>query len=278
MNPREKKMLDLLKKLKNEFGVVAVKAEFEAEGTRVDELLRLLELTFRSDLKLALKIGGCEAVRDLIESKTFGCDYIIAPMIESAYGLSKFIEAKEKIYKNSKNGTQFLFNLETKTCFDDIQSVIKLAKNNLDGCVFGRVDYTASKNMKPSKCGSRNKINSPKISNDVLKASKMSKNNGLDFVDGGGVSIDALPVLRKFKSSHLTRFETRKIVFSADALDIKNIDTGLLSAVEFELNWLKNKREYYKVIFDEDKLRIHMLESRWKSLIEGRKSNIRLAS
>ena len=272
MNPREKSMLDLLKKLKNDYGVVAVKAEFEAEGTRVDELLRLLELTFRSDLKLALKIGGCEAVRDLIESKTFGCDYIIAPMIESSYGLSKFIDAKNKIYKNSKNGTRFLFNLETKTCFNDIDSIMKLAKSNLDGCVFGRVDYSGSLNML------RQKINSPKITQDVLTASKLAKKNDLEFVVGGGVSIEAIPVLKKFKSTHLSRFETRKVVFSSESLDIKDISTGLLTAVEFELNWLKNKREYYKVIFDEDKLRIHMLESRWKSLIEGRKNNIRLAS
>ena len=69
MNQYEHQMLDILCEGKERFGVLATKAEFEAEGTRTDELLRLLELANKAGIDLALKVRGWEAVRDMLESR-----------------------------------------------------------------------------------------------------------------------------------------------------------------------------------------------------------------
>jgi len=266
MNKCEREMLDSLKMLRQEYGAISVKAEFEAEGTRTDELLRLIDLARRADMKVGLKIGGCEAARDLIESKQFGVEYIIAPMVETPYALKKFIDVKNKIYtKDQQEHTDFLFNLETLTTFNCMDELIKVAKSQdgVQGIVFGRVDFCGSMGL------SRSEIDSETITKYVLSAAKDCKAAGLDFVVGGAVAIASLPELRKIKPVLLTRFETRKVIFAGNALDNPEIMNGLKETVHFELLWLQNKRDYYADIQCEDEGRISMLEARWNKLKDG---------
>lgn len=263
MNKTELQMVEVLLFLEQN-GAVSVKAEFEAEGTRIDELLRLVDVSRSTNLKLTLKIGGCEAMKDLMDAKQIGANFIVAPMVESVYALEKFALSRDKVYDAvEKQGTQFLVNLETITAFNNQVNLIEAAQNNrLDGIVFGRVDFSGSLGL------SREQIESKQITDSILSTAALCSEANLGLVVGGAISYDSLQALQEIKNVHLTRFETRKIVFTNSMLDYtpNEIQDILKKAVHFELLWLINKREYYGRIHTEDAKRIEMLESRWKVL------------
>ncbi len=263
MNKTEKQMQDILKKGRDLYGVVSVKAEFEAEGTRMDELLRLVDIARGANLPITVKIGGCEAIRDLLEAKQIGVKYIVAPMVETPYALSKYVAAKNLVYSSEEQeDTQFLFNIETITAFENLDKMITISSepNSVNGLVFGRVDFAGSLGL------SREEINSKRINEYIREVAIKCKQHSLDLVVGGGVSIESLKVLKEIKEVKLTRFETRKIVFSGEAVSTEGLDAGLLNAVHFEMLWLLNKRDYYLGITREDEKRIEMLEKRWNLL------------
>ncbi len=264
MNIQEREMLEILKLGKEKFYFAGIKSEFEAEGTRSDEMHRLVELTRKSGLNLGIKIGGCEAVSDLYRTKLLGAEYIIAPMVETAYSLKKYIDAKNKVYSSEeRKDVRFLFNLETITAFNNLDSIIEVAKtkDGADGIVFGRVDFVGSMGF------GREKISSGEIVPYINKAAELCKKNNLDFVIGGAISNETIGSVIEANKIYLSRFETRKIIFDSKAFTMNdsNLNKALELAVKFELLWLQNKQNYYSAIANEDSLRISMLSKRFEN-------------
>jgi len=257
-------MVDVLKDLCENHAVTGVKAEFEAEGTRLEEALRLKEVVMKAGLGLTIKIGGSEALRDMYECRTIGVERIVAPMIESAFALKKFLSATRLVFpEDERNDIIFAVNIETITgCknFDDMLNIPEIS--GLNGIVMGRVDLTGSMAM------SRDDINSRRVFEITRDLFVKSKARGLENAVGGGVSAESLPFFRDLPQGTLDRYETRKVIFKCpEALD-HNAAKGILKAVGFELLWLRNKRDYYKSISMEDEQRLQMMEKRYKTLIE----------
>ena len=254
MNEIEYKMLDILKELKNEHNIIAIKAEFEAEGSRTDELVMLNEIIFRADLKLYIKIGGCEAVRDLDQCRLLGASGIMAPMIETPFAMQKFKGAANKVYGNNVKDIEWIINAETKTCRRYLDEILEEGKGFLNTVSIGRVDLSASMGLP------REKINGDEVFDAAQDIAKRSRECGYVVNFGGGISFDAIPFIQRFFPMN-QRFETRKVVFHATN-DEKVLRRGIVKAMEFETLYLKNKCEYYDRMAKEDQARLKMMAER----------------
>ena len=65
----EQKIVEQISLLKEKFGLLAIKAEFESEGASFRDLVRLRRLTTQQNIPLYLKIGvwrPCETLRMLL--------------------------------------------------------------------------------------------------------------------------------------------------------------------------------------------------------------------
>ncbi len=257
MNLLEYEMLDLLKKLKNEYGVFEIKAEYENEGSRQVELMRLKDVVSKVDLPIIIKIGGVEAVTDMYEALSLGVKGIVAPMAETAFAASKFIDAIDTfIAEDNRKDIEFAINIETITAYNNIDSILNLKKIDfLSSITIGRVDFTASMGA------DRSFVNSDEMLECCRNIFRKARAKGLKTALGGAISLQSVSFLEKLaKEDLIDKFETRKVVYGREA--IEKFPECLLSGVEFELLWLKSKRRYYHRVRNEDEKRIEMLKKR----------------
>ena len=265
MNTLEQRMLDILRELKEQHGAVSLRAEFEAEGTKVEELLRLKELSMAAELGLTLKIGGCESVRDLLESLVVGVDCLVAPMVESPYALRKYLQAVEKVLPaQERESIEILCNIETLTALQQLEQMLDVPEVGiLNGIVIERVDLCFSLDL-DERC-----INNTEVNELVTKGLTTAKNHRLSTTVGGGVGVDALPFFRSLPAGLMDRCETRKICFDYGIASKGDLAKGLFKALAFELLWLRNKLTYYEGIAALDRQRMHVIEEQYWKIINA---------
>jgi 2-keto-3-deoxy-L-rhamnonate aldolase RhmA len=241
----------VLLKLK-EMGCCGIKVSFEDEGALYNEIITMRNLTTAVDLELSVKIGGCEAKRDINDCMDLNCDTIVAPMVESKFALNKFFKSLDSYNYNKKKG----FNLETIQSYNNLEELSSLF-SLIDFVTVGRVDFVGSLDK------DRDFVDSPEMYEMVEKVFIKARENNTMCYMGGAVSINSKDFIEKLiEKNLLDKFETRYIIYDVHSLDIKDLDKLLYWGNVFEVEWLKFIHARYMLHANKDVKRIKMIEDR----------------
>jgi len=249
MNAVEKKMIGILKTLRANHGVTAVKVNMEAEGIRLEEILRTKDIVACAGVEMTVKIGGCEAVTDLRLSRMYGVNTVMGPMIESAFAVEKYLAMVETEYTAEElEDLKVVINIETVDGYRKFDEILAASNIHLlNGIVLGRTDLAAALNLKD--------VNAPEVLSIAKDLFAKAGRSSLTCIVGGGMSVKAIPFIKELKGL-LTGFETRKVVFADYAGAEATMAEGIPLALKFEYHWYEWKQQYYGKIYREDEAKM----------------------
>ena len=251
----EKLLYAQLCKLKREYGLQGIKAEFEAEGSSFRDIMRLRRLTSSAGVKLHLKIGGVEALRDIKDAIEIGVDGIIAPMVESVFGAKKFYESIQRFYKDTPIHTTL--NIETKTAIDNLEEILAYASGKFANINIGRSDLSASF-LAPEITPESEQIYTilSRVIHDI-------QDFPLTFGIGGGlsrISIENLNTIYAPLKSYINQLETRKVILPTQSFCDKA--DAIKEALKFEELYILSKKEFSDLHIDSEIARLPELQRR----------------
>jgi 4-hydroxy-2-oxoheptanedioate aldolase len=243
-----KKILFKLKSL----GCSGIKISYEDEGALLNEIITMRYLTSYVGIDLSIKIGGCEAKRDIVDCINLNTNIIVAPMIESAFALKKFSNSLKQYNYIGERG----FNLETIQAYKSLNEISKEFAL-VDFVTFGRVDFVTSLEK------DRTYVNSNEMLDIVSNVFIEAKKHNIKCVLGGAISVLSKEFISKLIDKKLLdNFETRYIIFDTQKIQFENFEELMYTANLFEVEWLKMISERYNFLFNKDINRIKMIEER----------------
>ena len=202
--------------------------------------MRLRRLTSKANVKLYLKIGGVEAIRDIRDALEIGVDGLIAPMVESKFGAKKFHDSLLRVYGTHDINTTL--NIETKGAIDQLDDILKFACGKFDNITIGRSDLTSSyfdQEISPDSDFTFNLLKG--IAPKIIK-------KDLTFTVGGSISSDTIKIINsKFSSLKelIYKLETRKVILPTYIFFNKK--NALKEALIFEELYILSKKEFIDI-------------------------------
>lgn len=238
-----------------------VKAEFEAEGTRSDELSLLKSIVTDSDSDLVIKIGGSSAIRDLIECATLETSYVLVPMIESPEALVDFLTKRRNFINTSNFPSSFspvLINIETHTAVKKISEILNVASHfeEFKGVVIGRTDLTQSMQI------NKKDIDSDEVLNCCTYILNIAKEYNLMVTLGGSITRNSYEFVSRLMLKGLDAFETRKCCIKANSYDQVTFNTLVDRSLYFEQSILELLDSLSKIAYGQKINRIQTLSLR----------------
>lgn len=249
-------VIDLKQSLDNlgkNWGVIGMKQSFEDEGVLLNDVVAFKRVTEICGLQSFVKIGGCEAKSDLYNCIRMGINGIIAPMVETPFALDKFVT----MMKDYPNRADSYVVIESKTAYENIDSILENGHGHLKGIVVGRSDFSKSYNLNKSEVDSS--FIYDKVEDILTKAKKYNYITTM----GGNVSTRSTKFVKDvFAKGLLDRIETRNVVVGLNKSNIVNIDNNIQKALDFEIEWLQYKLSISSKLSADYSERIGLLKNR----------------
>lgn len=216
--------------LREECGATSLKVSTEDAGMGYGEI-RTVHRLFHDILPIQAKIGGPEARQDMRTVVDVGCRAVVAPMIESAYSLQKFIESlREELGEKLYGFVGKQINIETETACRNLDKIFALPEiSELDQITVGRTDLCRSLGKDP---------NHPEVMRRVSEVVFAAKERGIQVSIGGRVT--PKDAVRLMEVCAPTRLNTRDVGFDPEACG--DLEDAVRRILDFELVVLEHQK------------------------------------
>lgn len=238
--------------------VYGIKTSFQDQGQDFNDILPLKNFCDWWHIPLVLKLGGAQAIRDIKEANKLQINHLVAPMIQSKFALEKFILAVQQ--HSICEFVNLSVNIQTITAVNNIDEILSAKNiNSLDGVVVGRVDLMNSITGEKYK----GDVDSQETLTNVRRVLRKSKELGLITKIGGSITKNSKQFLKQLIDDNLLDyFETRNVIFDCKFVDLCKYQQIIEMAVEFQMQLLIAKRDYYQKLFKANDKRLSMLKNR----------------